>query len=101
MLREYAHGNRFALPLPSTPEQERGANGHFILFWILAGFLVILIRYYPMIPQFALRYYFNHTFFMQDIMEGRVRNPKGRSEEHTSELQSRGRLVCRLLLGKR
>lgn len=77
MLREYAHGNRFALPLPSTPEQERGANGHFILFWILAGFLVILIRYYPMIPQFALRYYFNHTFFMQDIMEGRVRNPKG------------------------
>src|SRR5690625_5978955 len=30
-----------------------------------------------MIPQFALRYYFNHTFFMRDIMEGRVRNPKG------------------------
>src|SRR5690625_7069390 len=24
----------------------------------------------------------------------------GRSEEHTSELQSRGHLVCRLLLGK-
>src|SRR5690625_641833 len=25
----------------------------------------------------------------------------GRSEEHTSELQSRGQLVCRLLLGRR
>src|SRR5690625_6221698 len=25
----------------------------------------------------------------------------GRSEEHTSELQSRGHLVCRLLLGKK
>src|SRR3984893_15820499 len=26
---------------------------------------------------------------------------RGRSEEHTSELQSRGHLVCRLLLGKK
>src|SRR5690625_5946251 len=30
----------------------------------------------------------------------RARNPK-RSEEHTSELQSRGHLVCRLLLEKK
>src|SRR5690625_6777188 len=27
--------------------------------------------------------------------------PRRRSEEHTSELQSRGHLVCRLLLGKK
>src|SRR5690625_5482649 len=27
--------------------------------------------------------------------------PQGRSEEHTSELQSRGHLVCRLLLEKK
>src|SRR5690625_5546269 len=27
--------------------------------------------------------------------------PAGRSEEHTSELQSRGHIVCRLLLEKR
>src|SRR5207253_9203820 len=30
-----------------------------------------------------------------------VRRPKRRSEEHTSELQSRGHLVCRLLLEKK
>src|SRR5690625_6043201 len=29
------------------------------------------------------------------------RMPSGRSEEHTSELQSRGQLVCRLLLEKK
>src|SRR5439155_19085549 len=29
------------------------------------------------------------------------RNPARRSEEHTSELQSRGHLVCRLLLEKK
>src|SRR5437870_9178527 len=31
----------------------------------------------------------------------RVPNGLGRSEEHTSELQSRGHLVCRLLLEKK
>src|SRR5437870_11131867 len=31
----------------------------------------------------------------------RPRRPKSRSEEHTSELQSRGHLVCRLLLEKK
>src|SRR5690625_7069448 len=31
----------------------------------------------------------------------RVQDRHGRSEEHTSELQSRGHLVCRLLLEKR
>src|SRR5439155_7455923 len=31
----------------------------------------------------------------------RVESPAGRSEEHTSELQSRGHLVCRLLLEKK
>src|SRR5690625_5594105 len=30
-----------------------------------------------------------------------VRAPRRRSEEHTSELQSRGHLVCRLLLEKK
>src|SRR5439155_2358810 len=31
----------------------------------------------------------------------RSTRPSGRSEEHTSELQSRGHLVCRLLLEKK
>src|SRR5207253_4692652 len=36
----------------------------------------------------------------QEPREGAVRDPE-RSEEHTSELQSRGHLVCRLLLEKK
>src|SRR5690606_41985190 len=35
-----------------------------------------------------------------DIIDGRI-PPEGRSEEHTSELQSRENLVCRLLLAKK
>src|SRR3712207_7154054 len=34
-------------------------------------------------------------------LPGRVRDRPGRSEEHTSELQSRQYLVCRLLLEKK
>src|SRR5690625_6713634 len=37
----------------------------------------------------------------RDELEARVREQGIRSEEHTSELQSRGHLVCRLLLEKK
>src|SRR3712207_7526734 len=36
-----------------------------------------------------------------DLRRGRPRPRRGRSEEHTSELQSRQYLVCRLLLEKK
>src|SRR5207253_9746457 len=42
---------------------------------------------------------FSATLFGQDVTALQLR--KLRSEEHTSELQSRGHLVCRLLLEKK
>src|SRR3712207_7868105 len=36
-----------------------------------------------------------------DVVEGEASAVRGRSEEHTSELQSRQYLVCRLLLEKK
>src|SRR5690625_5326932 len=36
-----------------------------------------------------------------EILDNAVDEALGRSEEHTSELQSRGHLVCRLLLEKK
>src|SRR5690625_6777017 len=46
----------------------------------------------------------SNTFNTQIILwseKGEILNEKTRSEEHTSELQSRGHLVCRLLLEKK
>src|SRR6266700_7705348 len=37
----------------------------------------------------------------QEAFEAALARPDGRSEEHTSELQSRENLVCRLLLEKK
>src|SRR5690625_6502020 len=51
-----------------------------------------------LIRGFFNREIINHfTVFINDDVFGLIR----RSEEHTSELQSRGHLVCRLLLEKK
>src|SRR3989442_11295124 len=42
-----------------------------------------------------------NTRFARDVHERGLSARKGRSEEHTSELQSRPHLVCRLLLEKK
>src|SRR5690625_6007419 len=39
--------------------------------------------------------------YMKQVQPNRPDRKKARSEEHTSELQSRGHLVCRLLLEKK
>src|SRR5436305_3874155 len=42
-----------------------------------------------------------HQIESQQCIPIRIENPFNRSEEHTSELQSRPHLVCRLLLEKK
>src|SRR5690625_7374571 len=42
-----------------------------------------------------------NQFSLKDLFISIPDSEKGRSEEHTSELQSRGHLVCRLLLEKK
>src|SRR5437660_3688674 len=49
---------------------------------------------YPVSPVISARY-------TEAAGESSVRSAASRSEEHTSELQSRGHLVCRLLLEKK
>src|SRR5690625_6990751 len=44
---------------------------------------------------------FSHNFTTKDEGLYHMKVSAGRSEEHTSELQSRGHLVCRLLLEKK
>src|SRR5690625_6810473 len=43
----------------------------------------------------------SNAYFIVEYGEDRYVSPFARSEEHTSELQSRGHLVCRLLLEKK
>src|SRR5439155_23377907 len=54
------------------------------------------LSFYFKCPMTAPELYPEHDLFIQ-LMKNTMR----RSEEHTSELQSRGHLVCRLLLEKK
>src|SRR5690625_1810954 len=49
-------------------------------------------------PLRELRYWITHSTLPKDLL---MFHHELRSEEHTSELQSRGHLVCRLLLEKK
>src|SRR5690625_5494443 len=46
-------------------------------------------------------YLYNTKEDVDRLAEGLIKTKEYRSEEHTSELQSRGHLVCRLLLEKK
>src|SRR5437870_10528170 len=81
-----------------------------IVFWFIEDVTQkkhAVLRNYPVIGR--LRYffekqgeYFRQYFFAGDRDEMPFnRATRARSEEHTSELQSRGHLVCRLLLEKK
>src|SRR5690554_7379875 len=71
--------------------------GQFLLASATEG---MSIKFYQMLLfKKLIRFFFKH-------LEGRKRKSSGncngtRSEEHTSELQSRPHLVCRLLLEKK
>src|SRR5690625_6552585 len=60
-----------------------GWRGYTAIRWTLAGFVLLMLAY------------FGSKLVLELILIRR------RSEEHTSELQSRGHLVCRLLLEKK
>src|SRR5205809_1200132 len=52
-------------------------------------------------PHFMLKEICEQSETVRSTLRGRLLVAEGRSEEHTSELQSRLHLVCRLLLEKK
>src|SRR5690625_1809112 len=86
-----------------------------ILFISLSVCLVLALAVHPFVPKAMLETYFKPPYFSRGEVVAFTGFPLGyirtamfmrlagfpRSEEHTSELQSRGHLVCRLLLEKK
>src|SRR5207253_7902732 len=74
-----------------------GWRGRFIIAFTIIGFIVIgfAVGFYFLLAVMAPLAIRLGTIFLH------IRLWFGRSEEHTSELQSRGHLVCRLLLEKK
>src|SRR6266702_8002077 len=74
----------------------------FIIFFLLL-FFFLMIRRPPRSTLFPYTTLFRSAqqFTATGLPEPTMWNHPRRSEEHTSELQSRGHLVCRLLLEKK
>src|SRR5215510_16102534 len=77
-------------------------NLHF-LFLFFFCFFFLMIRRPPRSTLFPYTTLFRSEFDVPAVQMSGVNKWYGefRSEEHTSELQSRGHLVCRLLLEKK
>src|SRR5215207_10572434 len=78
---------------------------HFVCVFLLFVFFFLMIRRPPrstLFPYTTLfRSHSSRSTKRPRPMSGLSRSPRMRSEEHTSELQSRVDIVCRLLLEKK
>src|SRR5579884_4341348 len=76
----------------------------FVSFYIPLFFFFLMIRRPPRSTLFPYTTLFRsrrHDPADHELLRLRLGDDRARSEEHTSELQSRGHLVCRLLLEKK
>src|SRR5690625_5708671 len=86
-------------------------NPAFLIYRILVPFFIVVILPAMKVQNiFTDQQKFTYPFFHHRIQDISFQKhnivvktiiPFARSEEHTSELQSRGHLVCRLLLEKK
>lgn len=75
ILQKYINGEPVAIPLPSDDTQRPGVNWSVVLLFLIWISFVIHYKYQPIYSQSVARYFTNHSFFVMDIMEYRLRNP--------------------------
>ncbi len=71
---EYLDGNHIPFPIPHEGEQAPAMNWNVIFLFLILGSFLLHMRYQPLYLQALPRYFFNHSFFVIDIMEHRIRN---------------------------
>ncbi len=71
---DYFEGHEVTFPLPAKPDPLPPLNWSIVLLFVIWGGFFIHYRYQPICLSVSLRYLFNHTFFVADVMHGRFRN---------------------------
>ncbi|PKD42902.1 hypothetical protein [Rhodohalobacter barkolensis] len=71
---EYLDGNLIPFPIPYDPEVPPAMNWNVIFLFLILGSVLLHMRYQPVYTQALPRYFFNHSFFLIDVMEHRIRN---------------------------
>lgn len=71
---DFIGGNSITLPLPEQAEPPPFMNWSVILLLLIWGSFALHFRYQPIYSQSVARYFSNHSFFVNDVMENRLRN---------------------------
>ncbi len=74
LLTDHVIGKEVLFPLPAKDAPSMAPNWHIILLFVIFVLLLLHYKYQPFFISFAGRYFFNHSFFMADLFEGRVRS---------------------------
>jgi hypothetical protein len=74
LLTEYLDGNYIPVPLPREPEQVPSMNWNVLLLFLILRSMLFHMRYQPIYLHSLSRYFFSHTFFVEDVMEHRIRS---------------------------
>lgn len=74
LFQDYTEGISVTLPLPAASQQQPYINWSIILLLLLWGSFAVHFRYQPMYSQSVIRYFTNHSFFVTDVYEHRLRN---------------------------
>lgn len=74
LVEDYLDGQAVTLPLPEQPEPDPFMNWSVILLLLIWGSYALHLRYQPIYSQSMARYFSNHSFFVNDVMENRLRN---------------------------
>lgn len=74
LFKNHLEGKEVTLPLPAAGTSEPAANWTIVLLLIVWGSFALHYRYQPVYSQALVRYFTNHSFFVDDVMEHRLRN---------------------------
>jgi hypothetical protein len=70
----HLNGEKITFPIPSEPSRLPGVNWGVLFLLLLWISFILHYKFQPVYNQSLSRYYFNHTFFVIDVMEHRIRN---------------------------
>ncbi len=71
---EYLKGSLLPFPIPQAAETTPTINWNVVFLFLILGSIFIHMRYQPVYTQALPRYFFNHSFFLTDVIEHRIRN---------------------------
>lgn len=74
IFRSYRSGEHIPFPIPHEEESPPAVNWNVIFLFVIFGSILIHARMQPAYLPSLSRYFFNHSFYLQDVLEHRIRN---------------------------